>query len=268
MTLPIIEIHNTNGLHVLQSLADKSVDVVFTSPPYNIGSKSDRMDGQRKHGKFDAKSYGGIQGYADNLPEDAYQEQQIAMLSEMARVIKPDGVVVYNHKPRRRGGEMIHPITWLSKVDGLTLMEEIVWDRGSTHNHSNKLFWPHTERLYVFRKTGGTYRLLNNGNLPQRSDVWKINLTARPALGHAAPFPTPLADAVLAAFARHGDLVCDPYSGSGTTAVAALHHGCDFIGAELDKEYWRASLGRVDAARAELSKSNIVEFKSIRKGGR
>ena len=40
----------------------------------------------------------------------------------------------------------------------LQLMEEIIWDRGSTHNHANRLFWPQTERLYVFRKADGEYR--------------------------------------------------------------------------------------------------------------
>ena len=48
----------------------ETLDLIFTSPPYNIGSKSPRIDGQRKKGKYDPKSYGSITGYADNLPED------------------------------------------------------------------------------------------------------------------------------------------------------------------------------------------------------
>jgi DNA modification methylase len=191
------------------------------------------------------------------LPEEKYQEEQIKILTSAAKKLKNDGVLIYNHKPRRRNGEMIHPMIWLSKVDGLTLMEEIIWDRGSTHNHSDKLFWPHTERLYVFRRTDGTYRLKNNDSLKFRSDVWRIPLTTRPSLGHAAPFPTPLAEAVLQAFARKGDLVCDPYSGSGTTAVAAALRGCDFIGSEIDNAYHRASVKRAEEV---MNNSNVIQF--------
>jgi site-specific DNA-methyltransferase (adenine-specific) len=253
-----IQIRNTSALNLLSKISDKSLDVVFTSPPYNIGSKADRKDGYRKEGKFDPKSYGGIQGYADNLPENEYQKLQIDTLTLAAKKLKDDGVLIYNHKPRRRKGIMVHPIVWLSKVEGLTLMEEIIWDRGSTHNHSDKLFWPHTERLYVFRRTDGTYRLKNNENLKFRSDIWRIPLTTKPAIGHAAPFPTPLAEAVLQAFAHPGDLVCDPYSGSGTTAVASVWRGCNFIGSEMDKEYHKASVRRVAEA---MNMSNVIQFK-------
>ena len=136
----------------------KSIDLIFTSPPYNIGSKSPRIDGRRKSGGYDPKSYGAITGYADNLSEDEYQAQQVAFLFWCAKALKDDGTLVYNHKPRRKNGVMIHPMQWLLQCPELTLMEEIVWDRGSTHNHANRLFWPTTERLYVFRKSLGLSR--------------------------------------------------------------------------------------------------------------
>jgi len=252
------EIKNIDANCLLKEILDNSIDVIFTSPPYNIGSKANRKDGYRKTGQYDPKSYGGIQGYTDNIPEKEYQNQQIDVLKLAAAKLKSDGVLIYNHKPRRRNGEMVHPMVWLSKVDNLTLMEEIIWDRGSTHNHSDKLFWPHTERLYVFRPTNGIYRLKNNDSLKFRSDIWRIPLTTRPALGHAAPFPIPLAEAVLLAFARPGDLVCDPYSGSGTTAVASVWRGCNFIGSEMDREYHRASIKRVNDA---MKNQNVIQFK-------
>ncbi len=162
------QIHNCSAFDLLPSLKN-SVDLIVTSPPYNIGSKAPRNDGMRKEGKYDPKSYGGITGYADSFDEGRYQVDQIRVLNLMAKALKEDGVLVYNHKPRRKNGEMIHPMTWLSRVKGLVLMEEIIWDRGSTHNHSDRMMWPHTERLYVFRKLGGTYRLRNTDNLLFRS---------------------------------------------------------------------------------------------------
>ena len=221
------------------------VDLVLTSPPYNIGSKAARRDGQRALGLYDAKSYGGITGYADSLDEAEYQKGQIKVLQLIAKSLVPDGILVYNHKPRRKDGQMIHPMLWLSKVPSLVLMEEIIWDRGSTHNHCDRMVWPHTERLYVFRKVGGSYAFRNTDDLAFRSDIWKVPLTSRPADGHAAPFPLPLAESVVKAFSKVGALVCDPYSGSGTTCVAAVTQGRRFVGSELDAEYHARSLVRV-----------------------
>ncbi len=233
----------------------KSADLIFTSPPYNIGSKSPRIDGRRKNGNYDPKSYGGITGYADNLPEGDYQDQQVQFLKWCVRALKDDGVLVYNHKPRRKNMGMIHPMQWLLKVPQLQLMEEIIWDRGSTHNHANRLFWPTTERLYVFRKADGDYRFLNTADLEYRSDVWSIPLSSRKASeeGHACPFVDTLATAVINAFTSPGDLVCDPYSGSGTTAYAAQALGRNFVGSELSKSYHAQSLKRLSAAHLEVA---------------
>lgn len=232
-----------------------NVDLIFTSPPYNIGSKAPRQDGRRKNGGYDPKSYGGITGYADNLPEDKYQESQIDFLRWCVSMLKDDGVLVYNHKPRRKNMAMIHPMQWILQVPQLQLMEEIIWDRGSTHNHANRLFWPTTERLYVFRKADGNYRFRNTADMEFRSDVWSIPLSSRKATeaGHACPFADTLASAVINAFTNPGDLVCDPYSGSGTTAYAAQALSRNFVGTELDKDYHAQSLKRLSATQLEIA---------------
>lgn len=233
-----------------------SIDLIFTSPPYNIGSKSPRIDGRRKEGQYDPKSYGGITGYADSLPEDTYQAQQAAFLRWCVTALKEDGVLVYNHKPRRKNGVMIHPMQWLLQVPDLVLMEEIVWDRGSTHNHANRLFWPTTERLYVFKKAEAPYRFVNTAELDFRDDHWDIPLSSRKATqrGHACPFSNRLTENVVRAFTSEGDVVCDPYSGSGTTAGVALMLGRSFVGSELSPQYHAQSLERLNAVQTVLIK--------------
>ena len=86
-----ITLKNIDGLELLRSLKARSVDLVFCSPPYNIGSGGPRQDGRRKDGAYDPKSYGGITGYDDNMPEAEYQKSQVKMLSAMARVLKAAG---------------------------------------------------------------------------------------------------------------------------------------------------------------------------------
>lgn len=228
-------------------LADVAADLIFTSPPYNIGSKAPRRDGFRRGGRFDPKSFGAITDYPDSLPEDQYQDAQADFFLWAAKHLAPSGVLVYNHKPRRRDGAMIHPASWFLRpevAERLTLMEEVIWDRGSTHNHGRNLMWPTTERLYVFRRAGDPYRLDNTSSLQQRSDLWRIPLTPRNG-GHNAPFTLTLARDVIDTWSRPGELVCDPYSGSGTTAVAALLLGREFVGSEALPKYHSLATRRI-----------------------
>jgi len=224
-------------------------DLIFTSPPYNIGSKSPRNDGVRRLGKYDPKSYGAIRDYPDDLPEDEYQEQQVEFLIWAAAHLKQNGVLVYNHKPRRNG-RMIVPAEWFLRPtvrERLVLMEEIIWDRDSTHNHCPQMMWNVSERLYVFRRPEGRY-LLNNRKY---SDVWRIKRAS--ANGHNAPFPLELAERVVGEFSRRGGLVCDPYLGSGTTAIAAQNLGRRFEGAEILEKYHTMAKERLERAALSIN---------------
>jgi site-specific DNA-methyltransferase (adenine-specific) len=227
-------------------LADLRADLIVTSPPYNIGSKHPRHDGFRRLGRYDPKSYGAIRDYPDALPEQEYQTQQGAFFLWCADHLTRDGILVYNHKPRRKEACLRHPAEWFlapAVRDRLQLMEEIIWDRGSTHNHCNRLLWPQTERLYVFRRQEGVYRFLNHGHLQYRTDVWRIPRS--PANGHNAPFPLALACAVIEAWSAPGMLVCDPHAGSGTTGIAARQLGRAFVGTEILKKYYELARTRL-----------------------
>lgn len=238
----MIHIHHGDYRQVLSHV---KADLIMTSPPYNIGSKSPRIDGQRKLGKYDPKSFRAITDYPDSLPEPVYQFEQSEFLIWCAEHLNPDGVLVYNHKPRRNG-KVIHPAEWflLPEVRSrLVLMEEVIWDRGSTHNHCPQTMWQQTERLYVFKRTGGNYGLKNH----KYSDVWRIVLNRGTRIKHNAPFPEELAERIIECWSRPGNLVCDPYSGSGTSAVAAARLNRAFEGAEVLKKYHSMATTRLDA---------------------
>ena len=103
-----------------------------------------------------------------------------------------DGVLVYNHKPRKRNKALLHPLEWALRSEvkrRLVLVEDITWDRGSTHNHDKSQLWAQTEQLYVFRRADGNYRFDTRTLPPEfRSNVWRITLTNK-AGGHACPWP-------------------------------------------------------------------------------
>lgn len=92
-------------------LEDESVDVIITSPPYNLGSENWPMGGE---GREPRES--GI-GYSDSMPEEEYQEWQVLVFRELYRVAKPGASFFYNHKVRIREGCAIHPMAWIGRSD-------------------------------------------------------------------------------------------------------------------------------------------------------
>lgn len=234
-------------------LGDVHADLIFTSPPYNIGSKSPAFTGRRQKGGFDRKSFRSISDYPDTLPEATYQQQQRKFLAWCADHICEGGVVVYNHKNRRRAKELVSPHLWFP-YDKLRLVDELVWDRGSTHNHDKTMLWPQTERLYVFARRQdrkwyfNNYADADNGSL-SRSDVWRLpKVDVTETVGHNAPFPLELARRVILKWCPAGGLVCDPYSGSGTAALVAVTNGRNFVGSEVLPKYHALAMERLATA--------------------
>lgn len=211
------------------------VDLVMTSPPYNIGSKSERQVGRRRLGMYDTKSFGGVRSYHDSMPEADYQQSQKDALKWMAAHIKTTGTVVYNHKPRHKAGVLIKPESWFPNE--LVQVDEVVWDRGSTHNHNTSFVYQHTERLYVLAHPDSRRTFKNDGS----SDVWHIGRARSNGSTHDARYPLELARKCIRLWSNPGDTVCDPYSGSGTTMIAAILEGRKFVGAEMLKKHFEES---------------------------
>ncbi len=212
-------------------------DLIFTSPPYNIGSDGPaRLRGLRRFGIYDPKSYRGIQDYPDTLPENVYQKLQLAFLLWCYDHIKAGGVVAYNHKDRRKGKRLIEPQSWFPPC--LTLADKVIWNRRSTHNHDKSQLWPHTEYIYILRRTEDRNYYFDNsddGSLDSRCNIWSIP----PGRSwHNAAFPLELALRVLRKWSPPGGHVCDPYMGSGTTLFAAMQLGRDFTGSEIKKTFF------------------------------
>ena len=206
-------------------LPDESVDVIITSPPYNLGDESWPMGG---HERVERQ---GI-GYEDALGDEPYQEWQLAVLDELYRVARPGASLFYNHKARTREGVLLHPMAWLAGVRGWTLRQEIVWDREVTHNHSATLFWPVDERIYWLTKG----RPALYGSSVGMPTVWRFH-GPQPYTWHPAPFPEELPRRCLQAIGGQGLVVLDPFAGSCTTVKVAAEMGHEAIGVELKGEY-------------------------------
>ena len=230
-------LQNIDVLKGLRTLDDESIDIIITSPPYNKGG----LNGKRNKGKKWNKTidYGGDFNI-DNKPEDEYQEWQLNILKECYRVLKKDGLMFYNHKNRivKGKGYIISPYIWLLKSPFL-IRQEIIWNRKSGPNQERSRYIPSYENIYVLSKQKDTL-FKRNKDVEYKTDVWTINPDRTNK--HPAPFPIDIPRNILSSLNKEKVkdrviTVFDPFNGSGTTGVAAVEKGFNYIGFDIIDEY-------------------------------
>ena len=214
-------------LEVMKQLPSNSVDLVLTSPPYNLGNT--HHTGNNRH-----------KAYEDNLPEKDYQEWQIEVLQECYRVLKETGSLIYNHKNRIKQGVQISPYEWLFKTDFI-IKQEVVWFNGS-QNFDKIRFYPMTERVYWLAKSPKTklFNAINHHDLFGKED-WKAVGTRGQ---HTRAFPEKMVSDFLLCFPE-AEIVLDPFMGSGTTGLACKNLNRKFIGIEKDAGYFEIAKERI-----------------------
>ena len=227
----------------LASLPDNSVDVIITSPPYNKAGYEGFI---RKPHASDAWKQRNVdyRGDAANdfMPDDKYQEWQVSVLNECARVLKADGSMFYNHKVRVAQHKASHPIEWILKSK-LIFRQQIVWDRGSSPAVAPIRYLPTTELIFWLTKERRQPRFKRQKDTRFLGEVWRFNAKANP--DHPAPFPIDIPDNILPNI-DEGCIVLDPFMGTGTTAVSAIKNNCHYIGFEISEEYCRIANRNID----------------------
>ncbi|CAF3869912.1 unnamed protein product [Rotaria magnacalcarata] len=215
------------GLKILPS---DSIQCIVTSPPYN------------KLGLREGRSYRGqivYDTYDDDMDEHEYKRWQIDLLNEINRVLKPNGSLFYNHKDRRYRHRDYPPEEFIIRSD-LNLYQTIIWDRSCTANQNAAYFRPNSEKIFWLTKASGstvTAPKFYRDRLPEcfKSSIWRIPPDRKNK--HPAPFPALLAEICILATTDKGDLVLDPFAGSGTTLVAAANLKRSFLGFDISKKY-------------------------------
>lgn len=223
-------------LNTLEKFPDESVDLVVTSPPYNLKNSTGNGMKDGRGGKWaNAALIDGYDEYDDCMPNKEYAEWQHKVLMELVRVIKPDGAVFYNHKWRVQAGRMQDRSDIVYDVP---LRQIIIWRRSGGINFNPGYFLPTYEVIYLIAKKN--FKLAPKAN--RWGDVWDIKQESRN--DHPAPFPVELIDRIISS--TTANIILDPFMGSGTTAVVAAGLGRRFIGIEKSQKYVNASLERLE----------------------
>ena len=254
----MIDIIYQESSETMSAIEDSSVDLVVTSPPYNIDIK---YGNRTSHGKsIESKAI----KYSDKLPEAEYRALLSKVFSECQRILKPSGSIWVNIKNRFDGKRIITPF-WLEDFfKEMFLKNLVIWnfDWGGA---TNSRFAPRYEYVFWYTKNCSNYKFnldpvkipaLNyrpdryKSQLKNPSDVWKIPMISGNFIertGHPAQYPEKLIERIVSACTAPGDIVVDPFMGSGTTAVVAKKLGRHYIGYEIIKEY-------IDMANTRLAK--------------
>ncbi|MBR1858181.1 MAG: site-specific DNA-methyltransferase [Selenomonadaceae bacterium] len=224
-------------LRVMRTLPDKCVDVVITSPPYNLlNSSGNGLKKNTKCGKWkNAAIKNGYAEYDDNMPYVDYIAWQRECVAEMCRLIKDDGAVFYNNKNRVQNG-LLEDRGEI--VKGFPLRQIIIWKRSGAINFNAGYFLPITEQIYLL--CNKAFKLAQGAN--KNTDVWEIKQEMKNP--HPAPFPEELIDKIVSS--TTGKIILDPFAGSGTTAVSAKKFDRNFILIEKSLKYCTMAQTRLD----------------------
>lgn len=222
-------------LDIMRKLPDQSIDLVVTSPPYNLKNSTGNGMKDGRGGKW--KNAELVNGYADHddcMPHKDYVKWQNDCLKEMFRLIKNDGAIFYNHKRRVQNGLLQDRDDVLK---GLPVRQIIIWKRAGGINFNPGYFLPTHEVIYLIPKSD--FKLVPKANA--YGDVWEF--TQEMKNPHPAPFPVALVDRVISS--TNAQIVLDPFMGSGTTAIAALMNNRSYVGIELSQEYCNMAEERI-----------------------
>jgi modification methylase len=229
---------NGDCLSELKKIESNLIDCIVTSPPYNKKG----LIGKVKPGNQVWKKFNiDYNSYGDNLSEEDYHQWMIDILNEMYRIIKPDGSIFFNHKPRRHRNKVHLPTDFICKSK-LDVYQLIIWNRLSSPNIRKDVLLPCTEHIYWLVK-GKPKVFKNQIDNKFHSEVW--NISPERNSKHPAPFPEKLVENCILLTTEENDLILDPFMGFATTGIVANRYKRDFFGIEIDLEYFEVSKKRL-----------------------
>lgn len=225
----------------MEELPDNSVHLMITSPPYNVGKEYDK-----------------------DLTLEEYREFLKRVWKEIKRVLVPGGRACINIANLGRKPYIpLHAFIIQDMLDlGFLMRGEIIWNKGSSAGTStawgswlsakNPTLRDVHEYILVFskgnfsRKSFGKKSTISKEEfLEFTKSIWNFPTESARRIGHPAPFPVELPYRLIQLYTFEGDVVLDPFMGSGQTAIAALKTGRYYVGYEINPEYVKLAEERI-----------------------
>jgi len=258
----MINLYNDDCLNVLPTLSDKSVDLIITSPPYNIGRSYNKYNDNRKD----------------------YVSWLVKIFNDCCRILKTDGHLFLNLSSTKN-----YPFACYKIAEQLDwqLQNNIIWAKSieidgyvrgySTPTSSKRYLQNGWEHIFHFTKNGNTEIDLEWSGVPYNTDYnnavrnekrsgksWRTTTTCwyytykskatkeinRQITGdklHPAIYPNSLVEKCIKVSGLKKGIVLDPFMGTGTTGLVAKKYNLNFTGIEIDQDYFEFAKQRINA---------------------
>jgi site-specific DNA-methyltransferase (adenine-specific) len=237
-----VNLYHTDSLEWLKQREDKSIDCVFSDPPYFLTSNPEDMSYK---GEWD-KSKGAKKDF----------DFHFAWITEAYRVLKDDGVIWITGTHHS-----IYQCGYALQLAGFHVLNEISWYKPSRRfeNLKNNLAFSH-ETIIFARKNKDVRQYMNWKYLNKSQDkfhtdgltmptIWDIRPCPKSEIPwHNTPKPVELLKRIIMLSTKPNALILDPFNGSGTTGIATMEcgHGRRYIGLDQSEEYLRKTVERIE----------------------
>jgi len=238
-------------IEIMKSIPDQSIDLIFADPPFNIGIKYDV--------------------HKDNMPYDEYFKWSEQWISQTYRLLKNNGSIYI-----AIGDEFAAEINIILKKTGFYFRNWIIWYYTFGQNQRKKFNRAHTHILY-FTKSKDEFTFNDKdiripsarqliykdkranplGKVPD--DVWQFSRvcgTFKERIGnHPCQMPEDLMELIIKTSSNEGDVILDPFGGTGTTASVAKRLNRKFITMDISKEYYEIIVKRINGNISEIKRN-------------
>lgn len=264
ITLPINRIIHGDAVQEMNSLPESSIDLIFADPPYNMQIKGDLW-------RPDFSKVNGVDDEWDKFDNfRAYDTFTIAWLKAAHRLLKEDGAiwVIGTYHNIYRVGKLLQDI-------GYWIINEIIWEKNNPMPNFRGVRFTNAHETLIWAKKseGGKYTINYHAMKPfndgkQMRSVWNLpickgkeRIRVNGERVHSTQKPLALLYRVVLSSTNPGDVILDPFFGTGTTGVAAKILHRNWIGIEQDKFYIPIAKKRIDQIQPEEYTTQAFDIK-------
>ena len=253
-----VKLFKGDTLKILPKVPSETVDVIFADPPYFLSSggitcHAGKMVSVNK-GKWDE-------------PKSAEENHKFNLkwLEQCQRLLKKNGTIWVSGT-----SHIIHSIGFAMQVLGFKILNDIIWYKTNAPPNLSCRYFTHSTETVLWaaknKKSKHTFHYkemkVENGGKQMRN-VWQISAPGAKEKKygkHPTQKPVALLDRIIRASSNPGDLILDPFCGSGTTGVAAISLGRRFVGIEKEDDYCDLSIRRLSGVIKQREESLFAEI--------
>lgn len=233
-----------NDILKINSIKENSIDLIVTSPPYNVDIK--------------------YENYDDNIPYNEYLEFTKKWLTKCLELAKDDGRLCLNipldERKDKEQRSVYADITRIAKEVGWKYHSTIIWNKGIISRGAAWGSWKSASAPYIIapveailvlykknwkKKHKGESDITRDEFIRWTEGIWSFSGENRKKVGHPAPFPIELPKRCIKLFSFVNDVVLDPFLGSGTTLIACFQNKRIGIGIDISKAYCELAVKRL-----------------------